>query len=343
MIRNLFDLLISVQQTGSIQRASQLLRFSYRYAWGLINKWEQEFSQKLLFRQKGRTANTSLTDFAEILVLEYQRLNTELQPSFEGHSRNLEQKLGIYNATSNKTFRCYASHDLALAILVKFLKKELNDTLQHETHGSLDALKQIANQHCQMIGFHYPICNFEDDFFQPYKYWLELCDVDWYELSTRSQGFIIAKNNPKKIKGVKDLTKRSIHFVNRQPDSGTRILFDQILKINQIQSDSINGYNQEEFTHNAVAAMVASGAADAALGIQAAADSFGLDFVPIIKERYLIGIHASINSKIKSKIMAILTSETFKNATEELSGYTPNDIGRPLSVYEIIEDFNSSP
>ncbi len=77
-----------------------------------------------------------------------------------------------------------------------------------------------------------------------------------------------------------------MRFVNRDHDSGTRLLFDQLLATHGIDESRINGAQQIEFTHAAVAAYVASGMADASFGVEAAARQFGLDFIRILTEDY---------------------------------------------------------
>jgi putative molybdopterin biosynthesis protein len=75
----------------------------------------------------------------------------------------------------------------------------------------------------------------------------------------RWQGLILQKGNPKGIKDISDLVRPGVSFVNRQPDSGTRILLDYELKRRGIEPARVNGYRNEEYTHMNVAMAVASG------------------------------------------------------------------------------------
>lgn len=101
-------------------------------------------------------------------------------------------------------------------------------------------------------------------------------------LTKRVQGLMVAPGNPKGIKGIRDLFKGV--FVNRQQGSGTRILLDYLLEREGLDKDSIIGYEREELSHMAVAAGVAGGTADVGLGIKTAADTLGLDFIPLWSE-----------------------------------------------------------
>ena len=53
------------------------------------------------------------------------------------------------------------------------------------------------------------------------------------------------------------------------------------------------GYDNEEITHSAVAALVAGRQADAGFGLEAAAAQFGLEFVPVATERYYLAFDAA--------------------------------------------------
>jgi putative molybdopterin biosynthesis protein len=92
----------------------------------------------------------------------------------------------------------------------------------------------------------------------------------------RDNGLIVRRSNPKAIRGIEDLTRPEVTFINRQGGSGTRILLDYRLKQLGIDSAAIKGYGTEEFTHMSIAVAVLSGSADAGLGIYAAAKALGL-------------------------------------------------------------------
>ncbi len=110
----------------------------------------------------------------------------------------------------------------------------------------------------------------------------------------REQGLIVPRGNPKGIRGLSDLIRPDVTFINRQRGAGTRVLLDYRLKQAGISPHAVQGYERQEFTHLAVAATVASGAADCGLGILAAARALGLDFVPLDHERYDLIIPQSL-------------------------------------------------
>lgn len=136
--------------------------------------------------------------------------------------------------------------------------------------------------------------------------------------------------------GLKDLGRRAVHFINRQKDSGTRIIFDELLKHSGIDKGNIKGYIEEEFTHLAVAAMLASGAADAGFGIKAAASKFGLHFIPILEESYVLAIDRKLSDKVITELKNLLRSGGFRKKIKSLPGYFAENTGKIISIEKLL-------
>ncbi len=138
----------------------------------------------------------------------------------------------------------------------------------------------------------------------------------------RTQGLMLAHGNPKSIRSVDDLTAEGLRYVNRQKGSGTRILIDYLCASKGVDTGAIYGYEREEFTHTSVAAQIASGAADAGMGIYSAASLYGLDFLPVCEEQYdlLIPDEAFETPPVQS-LLAVLQSAAFRRRLEAMGGY----------------------
>ena len=164
------------------------------------------------------------------------------------------------------------------------------------------------------------------------KKYLKGVPVSLFYLVFRDQGLIIPKNNPKGIKGIEDLVRDDIRFVNRQPGSGTRVLLDYKLENTGISPESIHGYDHEEFTHMAVAVAVLSGTADCGMGIFAAAKALDLDFIPVEQEQYDLVIPDSIlKTDYVQTLLETVRSENFRNRVTALGGYNPSKSGKLIA------------
>ncbi|MGN0447353.1 MAG: molybdopterin biosynthesis protein [Acutalibacteraceae bacterium] len=137
----------------------------------------------------------------------------------------------------------------------------------------------------------------------------------------RIQGLMVKKGNPLGIKTFTDITKGV--YVNRQLGSGTRILCDYLILKYGMDKAEIDGYKNEEFTHTAVAALIASGNADCGLGIYSAAKMYDLDFIEISTEHYDFLVNEKTAESENVKVFfEILQSDELKNRLVNMGGYS---------------------
>jgi len=231
-----------------------------------------------------------------------------------------------------KTVVMVGSHDLTLDILANLLGK-FYPPIFFSSHpvGSLGGILAIKNGICHMAGLHLLDPETGEYNFPYLRHYLKGIAVRVIHLVYREQGLIVQRGNPKGMKGLEDLLRKDITFINRQKGSGTRILLDHTLKTLLLEPSQIQGYEKEEYTHMAVASTVASGIADAGLGILPAARAMDLDFIPIAKERYdlvIPSIHFE-DEKIQRVIETIRSNE-FKKMVSQMGGYDVSRTGEEL-------------
>ncbi|SHF19910.1 molybdopterin biosynthesis protein [Desulforamulus putei] len=221
------------------------------------------------------------------------------------------------------------SHDMALDVLANHLRRRFPEaSLSSANVGSLGGLSAIKRGECHCAGTHLLDEETGDYNVSYIQRLLGDRPVVLLNLVYRQQGLMVAKGNPLKIKGLEDLAREGIRFINRQRGAGTRILLDYRLKQLGIDPDSIYGYNREEYTHMAVAAAVASGAADAGLGILAAANALDLDFVPVVEERYDLCIPGEYwDTPYITRLLEVIATPEFRQQVEALGGYDLRDCG----------------
>ena len=222
------------------------------------------------------------------------------------------------------------SHDITLDILAdEIRRKGENIRVSSGNVGSLGGLRALRKGTCHMSGSHLLDPETGQYNLSYIKRYLKGIPVSVYHLVLRDQGLIVAKGNPKGIKGIADLGRDDITFVNRQAGSGTRVLLDYKLTQLAMKPESIKGYDHEEFTHMSVAVDVLSGAADCGMGIYAAARALNLDFIPMEREQYDLVIPTGMLDQ--SNIQAVLEtiqSQAFRNRVTSLGGYDPSKSGQ---------------
>jgi putative molybdopterin biosynthesis protein len=167
------------------------------------------------------------------------------------------------------------------------------------------------------------------------KRYLPGIKVKLVNLVFRDQGIMVPKGNPENIKGMEDLGRSDITFINRQAGSGTRILLDYRIAQLGIDPATIKGYENDEFTHMSVAVAVLSGTADAGLGIYAAAKALDLDFIPVVTEQYdLVVPETHFESDNFQFLLSTIRSSGFKQQVVQLGGYSTEKTGEVTSVVE---------
>ena len=158
--------------------------------------------------------------------------------------------------------------------------------------------------------------------------------VTLVHFAQREQGLIVPRGNPKALRTLRDLTRPSVRFVNRQRGAGTRMLLDHLLTNASIEPSAVEGYDREQYTHLAVAADVDSGMADVGLGIRAAARALGTDFIPVGMERYdLVIPNEHLSHPPVAALLAILRDPTFTDAVHAMGGYDTARMGEVMAEF----------
>ena len=216
------------------------------------------------------------------------------------------------------------SHDPLIDVVSKLLVKNHSKYTLTASHvGSMGGLLAVRKGETHLAGIH--LLNEKDGTYNESFVRKQFREggVRVVECVGRVQGIMVPKGNPKKIMSVKALVNTDICYINRQKGSGTRILFDYLLKKHHIEKGMIQGYEHEEFTHTEVASQIAQGLADAGMGIHSAAKMYGLDFIPIWNEQYDLLISDNAwDSPMVQEFISVIKSEEFLEELCKMGGYT---------------------
>ena len=328
----LFKLLHYLHQDPKLTKAAEQANVSYRHAWNILNKWNEILGIALVTQVKGQ--GTSLTSFGEKLIWAENLIEAQLAPSASTLTSTINRELDNYLGKNNNLIRIHASHGYAIDAIPKLSQYQDEISIDLRYMGSAEAIESLIHEDCDLAGFHvctHPllrnhICG------QHFKN-LMTPEFTIIKLVIRKQGFIVQKDNPKSIHYIIDLIRPDIQIINRQKSAGTRILLDELIHKCGIDSHDINGYHNEEYTHTAVAAHVASGAADIGFGIEYAARKFNLHFIPIVAEQYVLACNTEeINSPNILMLLDNIKSHEFAKQICELPGYELDSAGTTIEA-----------
>jgi putative molybdopterin biosynthesis protein len=231
-------------------------------------------------------------------------------------------------------YRFAGSHDPAIPVIAaQFPKLAPGYTMHLSFSGSLKGLIGLAEGNADIAGSH--LWDEETDTYNvPFvRRLFPGHPVALLTLAHRRIGLLVPPGNPGKILRLEDLVQDGVRFINRQPGSGTRVWLDAQLRKRAIDAQRIVGFEQEKPTHSEVARAVAEKQADAGIGVQAAALSFGLDFVFLTTERYDLVIPAEKWEDPPSQaLMDWLSAPQAKAILENLGGYETSETGRVVWI-----------
>jgi putative molybdopterin biosynthesis protein len=323
-IGRLLLMLAAIEATGSIAGAARAIGLSYRNAWGLINAWQSHFGQTLI--TTARASGSTLEDFARQLLEVDRSANLAMASALEAASQPM-RALSLQPAErAGAALRVAASHDPLLNDLIRQLRSDAR-TVTLSTHGSLESLLMLAARRCQVAGFHCPVGELGRDIWTLYLAQHGLPRLRLLGFARRTQGLILARGNPKGVRGLGDLSRADLRFVHRQPGAGTRLAFDQLARQAGLDTRALNG-SDEEHTHAAVAALIASDEADAGLGLQAFAHRLGLEFIPLFEEMYFLALRDTPTVReTLGALASLLQNESWRGRAGGLSGYSLDEAG----------------
>lgn len=349
----LFRLLRAIRASGSISQSAKSLGLSYRHVWGELKRWEGALGHTLIEWVKGRRAR--LSPFGEKLLWAEERARARIGPQVQSLAAEMEHAFALAFDAATHVLPVCASHDPALPLLRDELAAQ-GVHLDLRYAGSLDALAALSQGRALLAGFHvndeHPAGSLTA---RAFKRALTPGTHKLIDFARRRQGLLVPAGNPQGITGLADLVRGGaghsdvsgtvgnpapsapLRFINRQRGSGTRIELDQLLAAAHIDPARITGYDSEESTHLAVAAAVASEAADAGFGIEAAALHYGLGFVPLATEHYyLVCLKETLDHPAVKTLVAHLSSTPWRARIAALPGYALDAPGNIVKLTEAL-------
>lgn len=342
LVRNpLIDLLQAVSNSGSISGAARALDLSYRHVWGELKRWENELGNELVVWEKGQSAR--LTAFGSKLMWAERQAQARLAPQIEALRAELERSFAQVFDDQVHVVTLYASHDDALSTLREH-------ALQHpcgqfsQLHldirftGSVDAIRALNEGRCVMAGFHTLLNTGKKSLTErTYKSLLQPGLHKIIGFAQRSQGLMLAPGNPLGLRTLQDVVQRQARFANRSLGSGTRVVLDELLAQSGLCGAQLAGFEHSEPSHTAVAQAVAAGQCDVGLGIAAAAQQAGLDFMPLAQERYhLVCLKSALQQPALVALLQLLQSPLWQEQLAQIAGYSAQHSGEVLSMRRVL-------
>ena len=338
----MMDVLHAVHQRGSISAAARQLGLSYRHVWGQLKDWETQLGRELLVWERGQAA--LLSPFGQRLLMAERLAQARLGPQAEHLRAELERAFSMAfddDQAPSELLTLYASHDHALAALQDLAahgEGHPNLHLDIRFTGSVDAIRALNEGRCLLAGFHtQPFADADSRSARTYRPLLKPGTHKIIGFARRVQGLMVAPGNPLRLRDMDDVARLQARFVNRALGTGTRLLVDELLLQSQLLEADVDGYHRTEGSHAAVAMAVVGGTADVGVGTEYAARQHGLDFIPLVQERYLlVCLKTSLETPAMQRLLQHLTSAAWAQRLLTLPGYAPDHCGEVASMKRLL-------
>lgn len=303
------------------EEISKLLKISKLTVYDLIKKGE------LASYRVGKQMRVDASDLEA-----YKQRSKGMQNTRETSSRQSDMPSVTAQSNDPRSI-VITGQDMSLDLLARHVEKETQRYRPLRSNvGSLDSLISMYNGHSDIVSTHL-LDGDTGEYNIPYiRKLLVGTPVVVMNLLSRQAGIYVRHGNPRGIKGWNDLAQPGLRLINREKGSGARVLLDEQLRLHGIPAHGLLGYQEEQTNHLGVAAKVAAGDADAGVGIEKAASIVsGVDFIPLISERYdLVILKKSENTFLIDTIARILKSEAFQKELGSISGYNLAQTGHIL-------------
>ena len=303
---------MSKELSYTIEEVSQLLKVSKLTIYDLVKKGDLP-----VFRV-GRQMRMDAKDLE--LYINNHKSSTSPVPVADSPKNEVKDSLVI------------SGQDMVLDILGQYIQKDTSYKTLRSNTGSLSGLISMYNGDSDIVSLHM----FDGDTGEYNLPYIKKILVGYpyilLNLVSRKAGLYVKKGNPFGLTTWTDLKHKDLAIINRERGSGARILLDEQLRIHSISSKNLKGYENEETNHLSVASAVSAGIADVGVGIEKAAKIVGIDFVPLITERYDLVILKSLkNEQLINVVKRILSSNSFQAEIKALGDYDISQTGSIIS------------
>ena len=247
----------------------------------------------------------------------------------------LLQEIILPKPSEPGSFIFLGSHDLALEAMAAQLSSLKLRPLRFFIIpvGSLDGLVALRQGIAQIAGCHLLDTDTGEYNLTFVRHLFPDRLMRMVTLAHREQGLLVASGNPLGIRGIDDLAREDVRLINRNRGSGTRLWLDYQLQQRSLPAQALRGYELEVRTHTAAADMIASGKADAGIGLLAAAQKQNLDFIPLFQERFdLVFPQEQSDNSNFTTLFDFLTSGRFRRIVQHLGGYETEHTGDEVAL-----------
>ena len=144
----------------------------------------------------------------------------------------------------------------------------------------------------------------------------------------REQGFLVAPGNPLAIATIADVVRRRARMAVRPQGAGAQLLLLSLMHRARLSDDGLAVVAPPCPTGSDIAQAIRAGRADCGIATRSAATAAGVDFVPIVWERFDVAMRQRDYFRPPLQaFLGFLRTDAFVARAGELGGYDVSDAG----------------
>ena len=246
-------------------------------------------------------------------------------------TRELIDRWILENTEREKHVLVAGSDDPLLRQVIDLFNAKNDGVIYYAPVGSINGLKLLQAKAANMSCVHILDMEKKSYTLSYIARYLSKDDYQAIQLFYRTQGLMVKKDNPKGIRSIKDLSNKGTTFINRNQGTGTRLLFDFLLREHKVSQSAVSGYDKEAASHMEAGIAVLKSEADAAFGIKYTAHLLDLDFIPLFEERFdlVIPIDYFHTAQVKA-FLALFEQPALLHSIKDFTGYDLKNTGSTL-------------
>ena len=153
-----------------------------------------------------------------------------------------------------------------------------------------------------------------------------------FELATTEEGWLLARDNPLRVRRAADLARKGVRLVNRPAGAGARQLIDEQLRRAELDPRRIAGYECEVPGQLDAGRAIAHGFADVAVGMASIARIYDLDFLALREERCtLVVLSNALEAQPVRVLLETLRSQPYRLDVQALDAYDVTRMGERIA------------
>jgi len=218
----------------------------------------------------------------------------------------------------------------ALGILADRTSRSAKTRATWLPFASVPALRALAERRAHVAGVH--LTNDEGQADETLVRSLLGVPTRIFTLASWQEGFVVVRGNPRAIRAADDLLRADVRIVAREKGAAAQLVLERLIRRLGASPHQVLRNSALGSSHDDVATRVALGLADVGIATESVALAYGLEFVPLLEERFDLVVTEDLLADSRlARLLEALQSGAFRRELAALRGYDTRLTGNAVN------------